>query len=156
MVSILDEADPRTSSEMLAEWFEDWGVPSDCIKAILDPTREMMRQELIAKITSNQGLTAGFFENLAGVLGYDAKVTTFKEFTCASTCDYALYDERWRNTFVLGISFSEDGNIKHFETTWAVDQPLATWGNALLECLIRALAPAHVTVIFMYEGKEDA
>lgn len=155
LASVLDEADPRTSTEMLTEWFTDWGVPSDCIKAIANPTLEMMRQELIAKITSNQGLTADFFEGLAGVLGYDAAVTTFDTFTCASLCDARLYDENWRTTFVLGIAFAEDGHAKYFETTWTADQPLATWGNALLECLIKALAPAHVNVIFMYEGEDD-
>lgn len=156
LASILDEADPRTSIEMLQDWFTDWGIPSECIAAIANPTQEMMRQELIAKITSNQGLTAEFFESLAGVLGYSASVETFDEFDVNSTVDYALYDEQWRCTFVLGIAFAEDGHAKYFDTTWTVDQPLATWGNALLECLIRALAPAHVNVIFMYGDEEDA
>ena len=154
--ALVDESDPRTSVEELERWFEDHGIPSDCVAAIADPSLEQMRQELIAKITSNSGLTAKFFEELAAVLGYTATVTTFESFTCASACNQALYDERWRTSFVLGIAFSEAGTAKLFDTTWSVDQPLARWGNALLECLIRALAPAHVDVIFMYGGEENA
>lgn len=124
---VLEEADPRTSVEELSRWFDDYGIPSACLEAIADPSQEQMRQELLAKITSNLGLTAAFFESLAGTLGYQAKVTTFTE---------------------------HDVNAEYLDVTWGADEPLARWGNALLECVIRALAPAHVYVIFMYE--EDA
>lgn len=51
----------------------------------------------------------------------------------------------------LGITIRSDGNAEYLDVTWSADEPLARWGNALLECMIRALAPAHVHVIFMYE-----
>jgi uncharacterized protein YmfQ (DUF2313 family) len=31
-----------------------------------------------------------------------------------------------------------------------VDEPIASWGNALLECVIKRLKPAHTSVIFGY------
>ena len=93
--AVLEEADPRSSIEELERWFDEWGIPSECLAAIADPSREQMRQELLAKITSNLGLTAAFFESLAGTLGYQAKVTTFTEHTVDSTVDDALWDEQW-------------------------------------------------------------
>ncbi|WP_236578885.1 putative phage tail protein [Sutterella wadsworthensis] len=149
--AVLEEADPRSSIEELERWFDEWGIPSECLAAIADPSREQMRQELLAKITSNLGLTAAFFESLAGTLGYQAKVTIFTEHTVDSTVDDALWDEQWTTVMTLGITIRSDGNAEYFDVTWGVDEHLARWGNALLECMIRALAPAHVYVIFIYE-----
>ena len=53
--AVLEEADPRSSIEELERWFDEWGIPSECLAAIADPSREQMRQELLAKITSNLG-----------------------------------------------------------------------------------------------------
>lgn len=151
---VIEEADPRTSIEELARWFDDYGIPSACLEAIADPSREQMRQELLAKITSNLGLTAAFFESLAGTLGYQAKVTTFTEHDVNDDVEHPLYEKQWTTVMTLGITIRSNGNAEYLDVTWGADEPLARWGNALLECVIRALAPAHVYVIFMYE--EDA
>ena len=141
--ALIEESDPRTSVEELERWFADHGIPSECVAAIADPSLEQMRQELIAKITSNSGLTAKYFEELAGVLGYSAKVTTFD-------VEMPLADEKWIPVFTLGITISNDSGFDEFTTECDAEQPLARWGNSLLECLIKALAPAHVEVIFIY------
>lgn len=151
---VIEESDPRTSIEELARWFDDYGIPSACLEAIADPSQEQMRQELLAKITSNLGLTAAFFESLAGTLGYQAKVTTFTEHDVNVDVEHPLYETQWTTVMALGITIRSNGNAEYLDVTWGADEPLARWGNALLECVIRALAPAHVYVIFMYE--EDA
>ena len=151
---VIEESDPRTSIEELARWCDDSGIPSACLEAIADPSQEQMRQELLAKITSNLGLTAAFFESLAGTLGYQAKVTTFTEHDVNDDVEHPLYEKQWTTVMTLGITIRSNGNAEYLDVTWGADEPLARWGNALLECVIRALAPAHVYVIFMYE--EDA
>lgn len=148
--ALIEESDPRTSVEELERWFADHGIPSECVAAIADPSLEQMRQELIAKITSNSGLTAKYFEELAGVLGYSAKVTTFEEHHVEHDVEMPLADEKWIPVFTLGITISNDSGFDEFTTEWDAEQPLARWGNSLLECLIKALAPAHVEVIFIY------
>ncbi len=148
--ALIEESDPRTSVEELERWFADHGIPSECVAAIADPSLEQMRQELIAKITSNSGLTAKYFEELASVLGYSAKVTTFEEHHVEHDVEMPLADEKWIPVFTLGITISNDSGFDEFTTEWDAEQPLARWGNSLLECLIKALAPAHVEVIFIY------
>ena len=148
--ALIEESDPRTSVEELERWFADHGIPSECVAAIADPSLEQMRQELIAKITSNSGLTAKYFEELAGVLGYSAKVTTFEEHHVEHDVEMPLADEKWIPVFTLGITISNDSGFDEFTTEWDAEQPLARWGNSLLECLIKALAPAHVEVVFIY------
>lgn len=149
--AVIEEADPRTSIEELSRWFDDHGVPSDCVAAIADPSLEQMRQELIAKITSNSGLTAKYFEELAAVLGYKVSVTTYSEHDVEHDVEAPLTDARWIPVFTLGITIDVTSGYDELTTEWSVEEPLARWGNSLLECLIRALAPAHVDVVFIYQ-----
>ena len=106
--------------------------------------------ELLAKITSNLGLTAAFFESLAGTLGYQAEVTTFVDHRVTDDVEHPLYDEKWTTVMTLGITVHATGGAEYLDVTWGADEALARWGYGLLECMIRALAPAHVHVIFMY------
>ncbi len=149
--AVIEESDPRTSYEELERWFADYGIPSECLAAIADPSLEQMRQELLAKITSNLGLTKAFFESLAGTLGVKAEVETYHAYTVNDDMDYLLYSDEWTSAMTLNIVVHGGTTIEEFDVTWDVDQPLARWGNSLLECIVRALAPAHVYVIFSYE-----
>lgn len=149
--AVLEESDPRTSIEELHRWFDDYGIPSECLAAIADPSLEQMRQELLAKITSNLGLTKAFFESLAASLGYDAEVVTYRVHTVEDDVEHPLYDEKWTVVMTIGIRVYGGGHAEILDVNWSVKEPLARWGNALLECMVRALAPAHVYVVFMYE-----
>lgn len=151
--AVIEEADPRTSYEELERWFADYGIPSECLAAIADPSLEQMRQELVAKITSNLGLTKAFFESLAGTLGFSAEVETYREHNVNDNAECPLYSAEWSTAMTLGVKVRGRNGAEEFNTTWAVDQPLARWGNSLLECVVRALAPAHVYVIFSYEDE---
>ena len=151
--TVIEEADPRTSYEELERWFADYGIPSECLAAIADPSLEQMRQELLAKITSNLGLTKAFFESLAGTLGFSAEVETYREHNVNDNAECPLYSAEWSTAMTLGVKVRGRNGAEEFNTTWAVDQPLARWGNSLLECVVRALAPAHVYVIFSYEDE---
>ena len=53
----------------------------------------------------------------------------------------------------LGIRVHGGAGVEELNVNWDADQPLARWGNSLLECVVRALAPAHVYVIFSYEDE---
>lgn len=149
--ALIEESDPRTSVEELERWFADHGIPSECVAAIADPSLEQMRRELLAKITSNSGLTAKYFQSLAGVLGYKAKISTYQEHHVEQSVEMPLSDEKWIAVFTVAIAIDGTSGFEEFTTGWNAGEPLARWGNALLECIIRALAPAHVEVIFIYQ-----
>ena len=151
--AVLEEDDPRTSFEELERWFSDWGIPSECIKALADPTLEDMRQELLTKITSNLGLTKAFFEALAGTLGYDAEIETYQAHTVEDGVDDALKGIEWTSAMTLGVRVKSSGGAEVFRVTWSVNNALAKWGDALLECVVRAMAPANVYVLFAYEDE---
>ena len=148
---ILDEADPRTSIELLEEWFNDWGIPSACLTALADPNQEQKRRELITKIISSRSLTAEFFKEVAESIGYECEIVTYSAFTVADTVDKALYGTEWNTSYSMGIRVKSQSPTRLFTTNWTVDQPLAVWGDSLFECLMRELIPAHVVAIFEYE-----
>ena len=147
---VLEEADPRTSFDLLQQWFTDWGIPSACLAALTDPTLEEKRRELITKITSSRSLTAQFFREMAESLGYEAEVITYSAFTVKDTVNKALFGTEWNTAYAMSISVRAVSSQRLFNTTWTVDQPLAVWGDRLFECLMRELVPAHVTAIFEY------
>lgn len=153
--AVLEESDPRTSIEELSRWFSDYGIPSACLAAISDSSQEQMRQELLAKITSNLGLTPAFFESLAATLGYSAEVETYRAHTVGDSVDDAVRGNEWTVAMTLGIRVKSSGNASYLNTTWNASDPLARRGNALLECVVKALAPAHVYVLFSYEDEEN-
>ncbi|MDO5531432.1 putative phage tail protein [Sutterella sp.] len=140
---VLDENDARTSTEMLETWFSDWGVPSECITAILEPTTEQKRQELLTKIVNNTGLSAGFFKELAAWLGYTVDITT------TTTGELATI-------VTVYFDIHAGGDYRELDVTWDVTQPLAIWGQEILECIFKTFAPAHVKTIFRYEADETS
>lgn len=151
---ILEESDPRSSIKELEQWFADFGVPSACIKAISEPTQEQIRSDLLAKITQRSGLTKRYFESIAEILGFQASVNTYDQYSVLCDVTNPLADEAWKPVFFLNVSIAGDAGLDKFVTTWDASQPLAKWGNVLLECLIRATAPAHTLVIFTYPEGE--
>ena len=151
--SIINEADPRTSFDLLSEWFIDWGIPSACLSALADPTLEEKWQELITKITCSRSLTAQYFKDVAETLGYECDIVTYSAFTVFDTAEKALFGTEWNTAYAMGIKVKTSSANKFFNTTWTADQPLAVWGDRLFECLMRSLIPAHVTAIFEYEGE---
>ncbi len=153
--TIFTESDPRTSSRLIQQWFDDWGVPSACLSAFADPTLEQIRQELIAKITSNSGLTARFFIELSQALGYQVEIETFTPYDVTCLVDAGLYGDDWTTVFVMNIHVASDTDLSIFDATWSVDQPLAVFGESVLECVIRSLIPAHTDVIFSYGDSND-
>lgn len=48
------------------------------------------------------------------------------------------------------ISTAKKGQSDEATVQMGVDEPLASWGDSLLECVIRRLRPAHTTVYFAY------
>lgn len=152
---VIEESDPRTSFNLLENWFTDWGIPSPCLAALADPTLEEKRRELITKITSSRSLTARFFMDVAESLGYEATIETFEAFTVKDRVNKGLYGLEWNTAYAMAIRVKANSSQKLFNVTWTADQPLAVWGDRLFECLMRELVPAHVTAIFEYEGAQQ-
>jgi uncharacterized protein YmfQ (DUF2313 family) len=146
-LGLLDEADPRTTLEMLGAWERNAGLPDECTGPV--EGLEARRARLVQQITGRGGQSRAFYTSLAEGLGYPG--TTIKEYrrmTCRSRVRSALNPDPWVHAWRLNVP--AEAGIRRMTSRSRCNERLRTWGNAVLECVIRRLAPAHTNVLFSY------
>jgi uncharacterized protein YmfQ (DUF2313 family) len=130
---LIAEADPRTTSELLADWERVAGLPDPCTGPLA--TLQERRAALVVKLTATGGASPAYFVAVAAAIGYAITITERPE-----------GPNTWRvNAPAVTVTTFKAGQN-------AAGDPLAWWGDELLECVIRRLNPAHLRVIFSYGG----
>lgn len=149
-VAILAEDDPRTASQMLADWERVLGLPDECVVASgAVQTADQRRAAAAAKLATVGGQSRQYFIDLAAALGYPgATIDEYRPFNCNSNCNDALWSEADR--FAWQINLPSDGGTFLFNCNSPCDAPLAAWGDEAVECRIQRLKPAHTTAIVAY------
>ena len=109
-----------------------------------------LRKLLIQKVTSIGGQTPQFFIDLASMFGYTIEIDEFRGYTVMADTLDVLAEELWPSTWEVNVLQSAGEKMTYHEVTGGVEEPLAWWGDALIECLIRRYAPAHTQVSFAY------
>lgn len=148
----LDEADPRSALELLADWERVCGLPDAC-SAELATTIQERREAVVARLTALGGASPAYFIALASAMGYAIEIDEFRPFVVGlSRCGDRLNGghavrHQWRvrvsspryTPFRAGVSQCGDllGKIVRAED---------------LECKLKRLKPAHTRLIFSYEG----
>jgi uncharacterized protein YmfQ (DUF2313 family) len=145
LLDLLDEADPRTTLELLPEWERFAGLPDPC--SGLAPSLAGRREQLTAKVTQRGGQTPAYFIGLAASLGFVVTITEFPAFDCGSDCDAAVNGPAW--LFAWQVNAPET-TISEMGCESFCDEPLRHWGNEPLECALSRLKPAHTHVMFAY------
>ena len=143
--ALLDEADPRTTNELLADLERVAGLPDLCTG--IPETIALRRELLVAKLTNVGGQSKAFYIALAAKLGYAITITEFKRFRVTSRVNDPLNDADW--AYAWRVNSAQD-TVRKFTVAGRVNEPLATWGNTALECVITRLKPAHTIVQFAY------
>lgn len=143
----LTEAYPLTTSELLTDWERMTGLPEQCEG--LAETVALRREAVVQKLSSIGGQSPGFYIGVAEQLGYEITITEFQPFRAGqSRAGDPVYDEEW--AYAWQVNAPEE-TISYFAAgQGAAGEPLATWGNETLECVISRLKPAHTIVIFAY------
>lgn len=142
---LLNEADPRTTNELLADWERVAGLPDLCTG--IPETIAQRRELLVAKLTNVGGQSKQFYIDLAAKLGYAITITEFKRFRVTSRVNEQLTNADWN--YAWRVNAQQD-TVRAFRVNGRVSEPLATWGNTALECMITRLKPAHTHVQFAY------
>ncbi|MBF0168806.1 MAG: DUF2313 domain-containing protein [Alphaproteobacteria bacterium] len=147
MADLVDESDPRKTYELLVEWETELGLPDTCLQGI-DQTVAQRRAAVLAKLLAQGGQSPAYFVALAETLGYPGcTVTEFSEFTCEGACEDHLYDTPWLYTWMLNAPQTQ---ILDFDTESTCEEPLRSWGDELLECVMHRLKPGHSTLHITY------
>lgn len=144
---LLVDAFPTTTLELLPEWEAALGLPDPC--AGIAPTLQARRAQVVARFTSAGGQSVLYIKAVALSLGYVIDITQFiparagilraGQPVCGNDFAHA-----WRVTAALNTKFAFRAGAS------LAGEPLSSIGNAVLECELRQIAPAHTTVFFTY------
>jgi uncharacterized protein YmfQ (DUF2313 family) len=143
---VIGETFPCTvAAEMLPEWEATLGLP-DCEP--LD-TVQQRQAAVCAKFALRGGQSVAYFIELAAAHGYAIEIEQHSAFRVdINRADEPLYDVAWDYAWTVTAAID---TVIYFRTDEShADEPLATWGNAQLECLIEKYAPAHTVPMFQY------
>jgi len=149
---LITETFPCSTTELLVEWERSLGLPDPCTGP-LDTLQERQRA-VCTKFRARGGQSIAYYEQVASALGYTITITQFAPFRVGwNRVGDRLYGEEWANAWRVN---GPQTTITYFRVGRStVGEALRAWGNELLECTIRAIAPAHTTLIFAYATSSE-
>lgn len=144
---LIDESDPRTTVELLADWERVAGLPEPL--QALASTLQQRRGELVSKVTALGGQSIAYFVAYAAKLGFPIAIAEFSPWRMGMTrMGSPLGGPEWAYAWAVDAG---PVNITSFRMGLsAMGEPLQIWGNDVLEASLRRVAPAHTLVIFRY------
>lgn len=146
-VLLINESLPDTTQLLLPNWERVAGLPDEC--SDLGDTFAIRKQNLLAKIAARGGCTKQYFIDIALKFGFVITISEYDQFRVdINAVEDALNGEAWEFTFLVS---APEETITWFRSSEATaGEPLATWGNERLECLINRLKPAQTLALFAY------
>lgn len=145
--ALLNEADPRTTTECIDDWERVLELPDNC--GIAPDSLQKRRAAAAAKYGAIGGQTIDYFIQLAAIFGFTITIEEYRGFRAgAGRCGESLAPADvifyWKITAPLET-------ISHFRPgASTAGDPLVGFGNDALECLINKYKPAHTEPIFAY------
>lgn len=138
------ELDPP---ELLPEWEATLGLPDACIGELASIQERVMA--VCAKFRARGGQSAEYYIAIAKALGFDITIEEFAPFRVGmNKAGDPLYGQAWAHTWRVTVTEFE---IVEFRTGQSVtSDPLRSWGNRLLECVLAEIKPAHTVLQFSY------
>jgi len=144
---LLVDAFPATTYELLPEWESTLGLPDPC--AGVAPTIPLRQAQVLARFVGVGGPTIASLTAFAANLGYTVTINQFVEaragqMRAGDPCCGTAWSYAWQvNAPLNSITVARAGAM-------AAGDALASWGNAVLECELKAVMPAHTIPIFSY------
>lgn len=142
---LIEEADPRTTLELLPEWERAAGLPDPCVA--VDQITAQRRLGLVARLTARGGQSPQFYIELAAALGYEIAITEYQPHDVEDDVDEPLYGDAWQFEWLVTAPGEQ---LVEFTVDDPVDDSLGGFGNQRLECVITRARPAHTHVSFEY------
>ena len=145
--NLLVDGYPPTTVELLPDWESSLGLPDPC--AGLSPSVQARRSQVVARFSGVGGQTAAYFIAFAQSLGYAVTVGNYAPFRMGqSTAGQQLGDQSWFFTFSINAPLN---TVTPFRLgASGCGEALNVWGNAVLQCEMQSVAPAHTVLQFHY------
>lgn len=146
----LDEVNPATTTQLLENWEAATGSGELCNQG-LNASFEERRAAVIAQLVATGGASIGYFQQIALALGYPISVTDklLPFLAGQGRAGDRCQDDSWRYNWIVR---APEQTIRYFRAgSGRAGEPLTTFGNTLLECVLKNLKPAHTNIIFTYQ-----
>lgn len=140
-LSLIEEVDPRTVDQLLANWEEIYGLPDPCVPEMYQPsTLQERREALHARWIATGGQSADYYAAVAdALLGVPEGTVEVVELqylpfrTSISRC---------------GDRLNQAGS----QFIWTIKAPASTPAakRAQLECMINRIKPSHTVAQYEY------
>jgi len=145
---------PGTATTMLAEWESALGLPDDC--TVGESYSTSARQLAVAtKLATAGGQSVQHFIDAASSLGYTITITEYRPARAGlSRCGANINGNDWRWTWRVNAA-DTTVTFAHPGTAYSND-PIDTWGNKLMECRLKDMAPSHTILLFTYDTAAEA
>lgn len=148
--TLVEEADPRTADELLADWERVLGLPDDCVAGV-DLSINERRLLAWQRLTELGGQSRAYFIALAAGFGEpDVTITEFRPMNCNDDCNDALYSEADKYVWRVNIPHAA-ANLRLMNCNDDCNDALQMYTPNLIECPINERKPAHTNVIFTYQ-----
>jgi uncharacterized protein YmfQ (DUF2313 family) len=144
---LLVDGFPKTTVELLPEWEETLGLPDPC--AGVAPTVAARQAQVLARFSGIGGQTPAYYIAYAALLGYTITITQYAPARVGqSRVGQPLNGLAW--AFAWKINAPLNTIVRSTIGVSRAGDPLASWGNAVLQCEISEIVPAHTVPIFAY------
>lgn len=145
---LLEQADPRRATSMLADWERLLGLPDHCTPA--GQQQADRQRAAYQRLVERGGQSRAYFIGLADLLGEPGvTITEFKRFTCNSNCNELLSISA--DHFIWRVNIPRPPlNPWVFNCNSACNAALQAYTSAVIECAFRERKPAHTDIIFAY------
>lgn len=138
---------PCSTVELLPEWEATLGLPDPCTGQL--PTQQQRTNAVCGKFAGRGGQSREYYIHLAASLGFQIEIETYTPFYASrQRAGDHLYDEKW--AYAWRVVAAETQVLYFTASTSVAGDPLATWGNELLECELNRVKPAHTNLNFSY------
>jgi len=145
--NLLIDAFPSTSVQLLSNWEAALGLPDPC--AGVAPTLQGRQAQVVARFTGTGGQSIPYFIAYAQTLGYTVTTTEFTPFRMGQqTMGCQLGGPEWAFTWAINSPLNTYTSFRMGLS--GMGEPLESWGNAVLQCELTEIKPAHTFLNFAY------
>lgn len=142
---LIDEADPRTTTELINEWEADWGLPAKCTGQL--STLEERRAALTNRVVGMEDQSRQTWIEYAARIGY---VITITEYAAGDTVPGRPDIPPADAAFAVQIN-APLTSYRQRQMGEEMGGAFASWGdNSLLECAMQEIVSSHLILLFSY------
>jgi uncharacterized protein YmfQ (DUF2313 family) len=149
---LLDEANPRSASELLIDWETAFGLPDPCQGEL--PNLPLRRAAVVDRMGWARGSTIADFVAVAALYGVEV---TIEErlylragFRAGDRCGTS--EEGWPWAIVIHLPSVAAQFAIADEAV--VGDPVASWDDGAIRCVLERLKQAHQRVCFIADGRQ--